>query len=348
MELRKRKDGLWTTQVRVSKGKYKSVYAKTKRECERKAKELLVEVETGEYVPNTHMTLSQLWDKWRGIREPLLKESSMRSYERIWRVDVEPVFGDAELTDIESDDLQMWVNGMIGKYKPMTIHGRIKIVSILFNYAVKSGITKSNPCQGVTVPKRKSRRMSVLDSTEFEGFLDAFGDNSEHREFCEFLLLTGLRVGEALGATVGQYDKANGTLVVDRQFSLNVRKITTPKSGNAREIRLCARARKIVEGNSGGKGSGEFIFGDGSTPMTYILLYRRFKKAAEDIGRPELRIHDLRHSFATAAIKAGVDVKTLQETLGHADAGMTLNLYSHSSEDMKKAAADKLDDLFGK
>jgi integrase len=60
-----------------------------------------------------------------------------------------------------------------------------------------------------------------------------------------------------------------------------------------------------------------------------------------------MRFHDLRHTFATAAIAEGVDVKTIQESLGHHDPGFTLRVYGHAHEEMKKAGAEKLESLAG-
>ena len=64
------------------------------------------------------------------------------------------------------------------------------------------------------------------------------------------------------------------------------------------------------------------------------------------IGRPELRIHDLRHTFATLTLAAGTDIKTLQKRLGHSDATFTMNKYAHSTLTMNKNAANDLEELY--
>ena len=61
------------------------------------------------------------------------------------------------------------------------------------------------------------------------------------------------------------------------------------------------------------------------------------------MGCPDVRFHDLRHSYAVAAIRAGDDVKTVQENLGHATASFTLDIYGHVTEQMKQASASRME-----
>ena len=68
------------------------------------------------------------------------------------------------------------------------------------------------------------------------------------------------------------------------------------------------------------------------------MLHRVLKRA----GLPKVRFHDLRHTFATLALKSGVDVKTLSSMLGHYSAGFTLNTYTHATAQMKQDAADAI------
>ena len=72
-------------------------------------------------------------------------------------------------------------------------------------------------------------------------------------------------------------------------------------------------------------------------------MYRHFKRAATAIGRPDARFHDLRHSYAVAAIKSGDDIKTVQGNLGHATASFTLDVYGHVTEQMKRSSADRME-----
>ena len=72
-------------------------------------------------------------------------------------------------------------------------------------------------------------------------------------------------------------------------------------------------------------------------------VYTAFKRVAASIGRPDARFHDLRHSYAVAAIRSGDDIKTVQGNLGHATAAFTLDVYGHVTDQMKQASARRMD-----
>ena len=78
--------------------------------------------------------------------------------------------------------------------------------------------------------------------------------------------------------------------------------------------------------------------------LAYRTLIKHYKKAVAAIGRPDARFHDLRHSYAVAAIRAGDDIKTVQGNLGHATAAFTLDIYGHVTDQMKQASADRMND----
>lgn len=79
--------------------------------------------------------------------------------------------------------------------------------------------------------------------------------------------------------------------------------------------------------------------------LTKPTVYRHYKKAVAAIGRPNARYHDLRHSYAVAAISSGIDIKTVQGNLGHATAAFTLDVYGHVTDRMKRESADKMEDF---
>ena len=72
-------------------------------------------------------------------------------------------------------------------------------------------------------------------------------------------------------------------------------------------------------------------------------VYRQYKAVVESIGRPDARFHDLRHSYAVAAIRSGDDIKTVQGNLGHATAAFTLDVYGHVTDQMKQASAQRME-----
>ena len=80
--------------------------------------------------------------------------------------------------------------------------------------------------------------------------------------------------------------------------------------------------------------------------LAISTFYKTFKKIAAEIGRPDARPHDLRHTAATIAVAAGADIKSVQDLLGHATASFTLNVYTHTSDQMKKDTASRMQNYY--
>ena len=87
-----------------------------------------------------------------------------------------------------------------------------------------------------------------------------------------------------------------------------------------------------------------FVFTDDlGHHLSASTVYKSFKKVMQEIGSPETRFHDLRHSYAVASIKSGDDIKTVPENLGHATASFTLDVYGHVTDQMKRESADRME-----
>lgn len=79
--------------------------------------------------------------------------------------------------------------------------------------------------------------------------------------------------------------------------------------------------------------------------VRFKTLYVHFKAIVKQMGRPEVRFHDVRHTYATLSLQSHVDPKTLSEALGHATVAFTLDVYGHSNADMRQQAAEQLEQL---
>lgn len=77
--------------------------------------------------------------------------------------------------------------------------------------------------------------------------------------------------------------------------------------------------------------------------LVHRTVVKHFKKLAQQIGAPDARFHDLRHTYAITALQAGDDIKTVQENLGHATAAFTLDIYAHATQNMKQASASRME-----
>ena len=174
-------------------------------------------------------------------------------------------------------------------------------------------------------------------------------------------LFTGMREGEVLGLTWDCVDFENRTIVVRQQLqkvrgSKGVYELSTPKNGKTRTL-TCARfvmellSDRQRQQRQDRLAAGELWQSKWDLIFTNELggnlcaqtVYLHFKGLAKAAGIPEARFHDLRHSYAVAALRAGDDIKTVQENLGHHTAAFTLDTYAHVTERMKQDSADRMD-----
>ena len=171
---------------------------------------------------------------------------------------------------------------------------------------------------------------------------------------------TGLREGEILGLTWDCLDFEHGTLLVKQQLRREQKKggqyyFSPPKNNKSRVIALAPSVLRLfklqrLKQNTMRVEAGEswtesnLIFSNATGGfLSYRTVYDCFKRVMQKIGTPTVRFHDLRHSYAVAAIKSGDDIKTVQENLGHATAAFTLDVYGHVTAQMRRDSASRME-----
>lgn len=251
--------------------------------------------------------------------------------------------------------------GLSGK----TVKNTSAIMHKAFSVALKQGIIATNPCDAAELPKAERKEIRPLADDEIPLFLSAI-DSSPMRNAYALCLFAGLREGECLGLSWGQVDFEKGRITISQQLQ-KVRtegrgeyQITpSTKSGKPRTIEpppiafeyLRAERVKQMENRlrAGPAWSNpdDLVFTDEAGGHYAIhTFYKRFKTVAASIGRPDARPHDLRHTAATVAIASGADIKSVQDLLGHATASFTLNVYAHTSEQMMKDTAARMQSYY--
>ena len=167
-------------------------------------------------------------------------------------------------------------------------------------------------------------------------------------------LTTGLRRGEICGLKWEDFDAENGKLKVRRSVAkrkgggLNIGETKTETG--TRTIVLPPSTKELLRKRKETAVS-EWIFPNiykPEEPMSPDYAYHRLKTLLKQAELPLIRFHDLRHTFATLALENGMDVKTLSAMLGHVSAATTLDIYTHITDDMQRAAAENIDRGIGK
>ena len=219
-----------------------------------------------------------------------------------------------------------------------------------------------NPADGdfCKLPKIQKQEIKPLDEVQIADFLKSIQGNRFEDLFL-VTLFTGLRQGEVLGLTWDCIDFDNGTLLINKQMQLHQEQgikayqLVPTKNSKSRSITAAPfvmahlKRRKIAQAQDRLKAgplweNNNLVFTDElGHHLTKPTIYRAFKKAVADIGRPDARFHDLRHSYGVAAIRSGDDIKTVQGNLGHATAAFTLDVYGHVTDQMKQESASRME-----
>lgn len=244
----------------------------------------------------------------------------------------------------------------------------VKNIHGAFHSALKqatlNGLIRFNPADACILPRTEKKEIKPLDEVESAAFIRAI-QGHRFEELFMVTLFTGMREGEALGLTWDCIDFTKNTIVINKQMQLHQETglagaytLVPTKNSKARTITAAPfvmeylRRRKIKQMENRLEAGpawlqSDLVFTDEmGQHITKPTAYRAFKKVAASIGRPDARFHDLRHSYAVAAIRSGDDIKTVQGNLGHATAAFTLDVYGHVTDQMKQESAARMQNYF--
>ena len=242
---------------------------------------------------------------------------------------------------------------------PKTIKNVHGVLHKALQQAVKLGYIRFNPADACELPRVERREIKPLDSDEIRAFLKAIQGN-RFETILLVTLFTGMRRGEVCGLTWDCVDLEKGTILVNKQLQ-NIPghpgeyRLVSTKSDKSRtivpapsviELLRKHRTQQNLDRLKAGSAWNDngFVFcnelGERISPHT---VYHSYKKIVASIGLPKARLHDLRHSYAVAALQAGDDIKTVQGNLGHHTASFTLDVYGHVTEQMKQASAVRME-----
>jgi len=342
----------------------------TKRDAERKLREILLSLEQGSYVKPNKITLGEWLRQWLKDYASLnTTDRTQESYSSIVVRHIIPSLGNIFITDLQPQQIQSYYADKLSKgrvdgkgglsARSVVYHHRI--LSKALDYAVKMGIAIRNVARVVQPPRVQRIIMRTLSADEVVRFLDAARETDYYVYFAT-LLYTGLRRGELLALRWRNLDLDNATLtVVETAYKLGNGNYVIKEPKTAHSRRTVTLPSSLVELFKAYRADQEllriqlgitlnvddfvFIRSDGSpiNPSAVTLAFRRIIKRA---GLRGIRIHDLRHTHASLMLTAGVHPKVVSERLGHANIGITLDIYSHVLPGLQEAAADKFDRIF--
>ena len=363
--IRKRSDGRWEGRYTAPDGKQHSVYAQTQAACTAELRAAQTDVDGGAWVEPSKLTVEEWLDIWMKDYQGDNSELTILKYKSIAKNNFKPTIGNVKLLKLSPMHIRRFLSAMKDKgLSQITIANYLRILKTALNAAVEAKLIKESPAANITVSRGKVKAFHVVDKSMFSAFIKSANETKYGNELA-FLLYTGLRVGELRGLQWSDADLKNETLTVKRQLhnkSQTTKRITTPKYDEERTIYLPKAAVAVLKAQRIKQNEQRLAAGEKwvDNDVCHDLIFRmetgveHGEKTIADavryvgsaIGIPDLHPHDLRHSYAVAALRSGTDVKTVQHNLGHKTASMTLDVYVKYTEDAGRDAAQKLSDYF--
>ena len=361
--VRKREDGRWEGRIVVGHKEngdsiFRYIYADNQKELTAKLRQNIDAYQGVDLTEDCRMTLAEWLDRWLEQMALTLRPSTLEQHRGNFDRHVKPYLGQKKLTQLTAADLRelyrtLLERGRIGPRRdsgpslsPTTVRGIHAALHQALRAAVDQGLMPGNPAEQAEPPKIAHKALCILSQEQMEIFLAATDRDPVWRDFFYTELTTGLRLGEICGLMWSDFDGRKGTLSVSRTLHKEkggrlVAGDTKTYAGTRKILLPSTTAERLAEQKK--HSYSQWIFSNPlhpEAPLNPSTAYRQLKKILRETGLPELRFHDLRHTFATHALASGVDAKTLSGILGHTKASFTLDTYTHTTGDMQKRAAE--------
>ena len=338
---------------------------RTKRDAEVARVEILSRQQRGEHVAPSKLTFADyLIDRWLPTRESQLAPSTFESYSANVRHHIAPALGSARLQGLSADVLTRFYGERLASgLSARTVRYLHAIIHKALADALSWGLVVRNVADAASPPSNSAAKgppAATWSAAELATFMGSVA-GKRLEPLWRLYATTGLRRGEALGLTWRDVDLDAGTIAVAKaRVSTEAGVVdSSPKSGRGRAVALDAgtvaklrehRKRQLEERLAWGPAyaDGDYVFcrKDG-TPYAPDYVTRAFRDAIKRAEVPRIRLHDLRHSWASLALAAGVNPKVVSERLGHATVSFTLDVYSHVLPGVQEDAAEKVAALVG-
>jgi integrase len=306
------------------------------------------------------LTVGEYLDSWLTSKNAL-KPKTTAVYRDAIELYLRPHLGGVSLLELRAHHLdRMYAAITVGRrgrpLSPSTVRRIHAVLRSALGTAVKRRLIPYNPAEHIELAPENPKRPQPWTTAQCLTFLrETEGDRLA--TLYQLLLVTGMRRGEAVGLRWQDVDLDGGQLKVVQQIT-EVRGravVGTPKTkrgtrvipidpGTVERLRRHREAQSRERQAAGGAwvSSGlVFTRADGS-PLRPEYVTRHFQRLARQLGLPEIRLHDLRHTNASLALTAGVELKVVSERLGHSQTAITADLYTHVSQGVARAAADRI------
>lgn len=344
----------------------------SRRKAETAERQAIVARDAGTTITRSTQTVAQLLDDWFAAKRHDVSPNTARLYEIAIERHLKPALGSIPVQKLTAADIQRtytrWRDAKVGTRTILVCHQRLVQALAM---AERHGTVSRNVATLVTPPRDRPKRIAPWTAAQCRVFLDKAKDDGYHPVW-HLLLCEGLRRGEALGLRWRDVDIETGIARIRQTAIVNLTKadadpnrravtlqdMTKTKAGT-RTVRLTTGTLTVLREHK--KKQTERYVGLGIRPTQDLVvtsqlgtvvnpnnLTRAMERLIQDADLPRLTVHGLRHVAATLLVASGIDLRTVADRLGHANASVTLDKYSHIVPDAQERAVAALDDLLGK
>ena len=313
------------------------------------------------------ITFEEIYKLFYKSWEQTVKESTKHNCKSIDKKMKEVIPSDTLLANLDRRFLQEAIDKVIktnGHIAAKKIRHRLRGI---FKYAVQYSYIENNEVDYTTIPQKpktledlEKKRNNFLTMDEIKALVKVLNSREYHQKYADMVIvlaLTGMRYGELSALQMKNIDFQNNKIEITGNFD-SVNKIKTlPKTTNS--IRTIKASKTVMEAiqrqiarlseRFQPLSSDDYIFcfERWNQPTTIACFIQILKKYGKEAGIDKnLTSHIFRHSHISFLAESGLPIKSIMDRVGHSNAKMTLEIYSHTTQDMEDKLVDKLDSIF--
>lgn len=367
--LTQRKDGVYQARYSDRWEKRKTIYGSNLRELRKQLAEAIAENENFKSIKED-VTLDEWFDRWMKIyKEKSIRPNTKREYTHIYNKNISPYIGGRLINSLVKSDIQRLVDKAYDDSYAYERQNKIKVIlRDMLQRAVEDNLIINNPVSGIKLRSAKEVKAKALTIKEQEVFFD-YCRNTFYENLFNVAVNTGLRPGELFALQINDIDFENGFIDVNKtlvyqKYLTDDRKefhVEPPKTKQSyRKVPINSVCREYIEkqmelkkvvSSKRPKQKNDYLFVTKfNTPLNsqiysdairavirQINLVRSFDEQFEIFSG-----HTFRHTFATRCFENGVEAKVVQSYLGHASLKMTMDLYTHVTEEKSAIDIEKI------
>ncbi len=300
----------------------------SKTEAEAILASLVTKVREGKFFDTrteTRTRFKDLLERARRYEEKIGRRSLDGFYKHYFNI-LERFFGEKYLEEINPALVEEFQFARAGEVSKSTANRSLAALRKVFNLGIRWGLVKANPVKQVEFFKEPRGRIRFLEKPEQEALLGQC--QGRLKDVVLVALRTGMRRGELLGLRKKDVDFQKGFIYLERT-----------KSGQHRQIPIIPEVRAVLSRLAFGLTDEEPLFRN-RLGKPYRDLRTPFQNAMARAGIRDFRFHDLRHTYASDLVMAGVDIFTVSKLLGHSSVQTTM-IYAHLSPDHHQAEMER-------